>query len=216
MGIFSFFRSRNEDHSAKVAKDRLQVLIAHERTFKFFIPSMKRANPNVTILLYQKGSTVEDDLGDAYPPTWYLRDADGNKSMEVFDLINSEWRAASPAQDIQHLTDPKSLLFGDGPESGFAWDLMSVTLSYAADLVPEIADDIVNVDRAMRWGFSWSHGPFELLDLIGPAQFTERLRAEHREVPKMLALLEASGSASFYQDDTFFGTDSQYHQIPPE
>ncbi len=144
------------------------------------------------------------------------RDADGNKSMEVFDLINSEWRAASPAQDIQHLTGPKSLLFSDGPESAFAWDLMSVTLSYAADLVPEIADDIVNVDRAMRWGFSWSHGPFELLDLIGPAQFTERLRAEHREVPKMLALLEASGSSSFYQDDTFFGTDSQYHQIPPE
>ena len=59
-------------------------------------------------------------------------------------------------------------------------DVLGGTLIYAADLVPEIAGDIVNVDRAMRWGFAWRHGPFELIDRIGPAKLIALLRHEGR------------------------------------
>ena len=58
---------------------------------------------------------------------------------------------------------------------------MSRTLAYACSLVPEIADDIAAVDGAMRLGYNWKWGPFELLDRIGPAWFRDRLAADgHR------------------------------------
>lgn len=144
------------------------------------------------------------------------KDADGNKSMEVFNLQDESWRDfVKPSLD-DSLSDAGSLLFSDSAEGEFSWQLMSLTLAYAADLVPEIADDIVNVDRAMRWGFSWAKGPFELLDEIGTEKFIDRLKKENRKVPAMLALLADSGQQHFYKDGQFFGTDGQYHSIPAE
>jgi 3-hydroxyacyl-CoA dehydrogenase len=52
----------------------------------------------------------------------------------------------------------------------FAWKSIRDTLIYAVNRIPEIADDIVNVDNAMRWGFNWEIGPFEMLDAIGVAE----------------------------------------------
>lgn len=93
---------------------------------------------------------------------------------------------------------------------------MSNTLAYAADLVPEIADDIVNIDRAMRWGFNWQQGPFEMIDEIGAARFAEKLNAEGRDTPRMLKVLADAGKESFYDGDRFLGTDGEYHKIPSE
>ena len=64
---------------------------------------------------------------------------------------------------------------------------MSKTLGYGASLVPEIADDIVAIDAAMRDGYNWKYGPFELLDQIGVAWFVDRLHAENRACTALLA-----------------------------
>ncbi len=69
----------------------------------------------------------------------------------------------------------------------YAWRVMSKTLSYAASLVPEISDDIVAIDAAMREGYNWKYGPFELLDQIGVGWFVDKLRAENLPVPTLLA-----------------------------
>src|SRR3546814_4319326 len=74
---------------------------------------------------------------------------------------------------------------------------MSQTLAYAASLVPEIADDIPSVDRAMRLGYNWKHGPFELLDQLGADDVAERLMEEGRAVP--LLLQQAAEAGSFYR-----------------
>src|SRR3546814_9912558 len=66
----------------------------------------------------------------------------------------------------------------------FAWAVMSQTLAYAASLVPEIADDIPSVDRAMRLGYNWKFGPFELLDQLGADDVAARLMEEGRAVPR--------------------------------
>jgi len=68
----------------------------------------------------------------------------------------------------------------------YAWRVLSRTLSYAAALVPEISDDIAAVDAAMRDGYNWKMGPFELLDQIGVRWFVDKLRSEKREVPPLL------------------------------
>ncbi len=69
----------------------------------------------------------------------------------------------------------------------YAWRVLSKTLSYAASLIPEISDDIVAIDVAMRDGYNWKYGPFELLDQIGVAWFVDKLHAEKQAVPKILA-----------------------------
>ena len=94
-------------------------------------------------------------------------------SKETFDLLAGAWR---PALDVapDH-GDIRSLFESDDAEGRFAWALMGGTLAYAAALVPEISGDIVNVDRAMRWGFAWKQGPFELLDALDPAAVITRL-----------------------------------------
>ncbi len=87
---------------------------------------------------------------------------------------------------------------------------------YAAGLVGQIADDIVNIDRAMRWGFAWKQGPFQLLDVLGPGRVIARLEAEGAACPKMLAVLKEAGAASFYRGDgaDYLGLDGAYHPVP--
>ena len=69
----------------------------------------------------------------------------------------------------------------------YAWRVLSKTLSYAAGLIPEIADDPVAIDTAMRSGYNWQYGPFELLDQIGVDWFVDKLRAENQIAPPLLA-----------------------------
>ncbi len=93
----------------------------------------------------------------------------------------------------------KAIAFSDDRGGKLAWDTLSRSLCYAANLLGEIADDVVSIDRAMRWGFNWQLGPFELWDALGVAAVAERLKSEGREVPAAVQKLLASGKSSFYE-----------------
>jgi 3-hydroxyacyl-CoA dehydrogenase len=80
----------------------------------------------------------------------------------------------------------------------FAWAVLSKTLVYCANLVGEIADDIVNIDRAMRWGFNWELGPFEVWDALGVKKTAERMQQDGLVVPEWVLSMLASGRESFY------------------
>jgi 3-hydroxyacyl-CoA dehydrogenase len=135
-----------------------------------------------------------------------VRHEDGSKTKETFDLRTEQWRESS-APDVEGVTtDMGAVVFEDSLQGRLAWEVFGGTLLYAADLVPEIADDIANVDNAIRWGFNWQRGPFEMLDHLGPAAVLARIEAEGGNVPSMLAVLAESGSDSFY---TGIGSDRQ-------
>jgi 3-hydroxyacyl-CoA dehydrogenase len=142
--------------------------------------------------------------------------SDGSRLKESFDLDSGTWRAAAAVELPPEHREAASLLFAEGAAGRFAWEVMGGTLCYAADLLPEIADDIVNVDRAMRWGFNWTNGPFELLDAVGPARVIARLEGERAPVPRMLRLLRDSGERSFYRDEgrAYLGLDGAFHPTP--
>jgi 3-hydroxyacyl-CoA dehydrogenase len=97
----------------------------------------------------------------------------------------------------------------------YAWRVLSKVLSYAASLVPDIHDRIHAVDEAMRLGYAWKYGPFELIDRIGGAWFAERLRAENMAVPP---LLEAAGDQPFYRTENgvlqYRTTEGEYLDLP--
>ncbi len=126
---------------------------------------------------------------------------DGSKRRETFDLTTEEWRDTVDP-DLEGVPgDLGAVLFEDSPQGRLAWDVFGGTLRYAAGLVPEIADDVVNIDNAIRWGFNWVEGPFELLDTLGPERVIDKIRAEGAELPVMLGVLAESGSSTFYRTD---------------
>jgi 3-hydroxyacyl-CoA dehydrogenase len=148
---------------------------------------------------------------------------DGTKRSETFDLLSEQWREATEPNfdgvDGGALSDPGAVMFDDSEQGRMAWQIFGGTLRYAAGLVPEIADDIVNIDNAIRWGFNWMYGPFELLDHIGADRVIAKIRAEDAALPAMLQVLADSGSSTFYRttnDDTreYLGRNGSWCAVP--
>jgi 3-hydroxyacyl-CoA dehydrogenase len=83
----------------------------------------------------------------------------------------------------------------------FIWGGLSEMCLYAGRRMPEISDRIVDVDRAMRWGFAWELGPFESVDAIGLPAFAEQIRKEGRALPLIFEKALASGRKSFYESE---------------
>jgi 3-hydroxyacyl-CoA dehydrogenase len=83
----------------------------------------------------------------------------------------------------------------------FLWHSLSETCSYAARRVREISDRVEDVDRAMRWGFGWELGPFQIMDTLGMPAFAAQIKKEGRELPPAIEKLLASGRNSFYASE---------------
>jgi 3-hydroxyacyl-CoA dehydrogenase len=125
---------------------------------------------------------------------------DGKKIREALDLQSGAYRDLQKA-NLQSLTagarDLRALLSHEDRGGRYAWSVMSKTLAYAASLIPEIADTPAEVDEAMRLGYAWSLGPFELIDAVGPSWFAEKLSQWGEKVPPLLA--QAAQSGGFYR-----------------
>ncbi|KIP21161.1 putative 3-hydroxyacyl-CoA dehydrogenase [Anoxybacillus ayderensis] len=95
----------------------------------------------------------------------------------------------------------KALVYANDRAGQLLWNILSPTLLYSAELLGEIADDIVAIDRAMKWGFGWELGPFETWDAIGVKQSVEKMKAEGRQVPSWVEDMLASGHETFYKHE---------------
>ena len=89
---------------------------------------------------------------------------------------------------------------GDGRAGQFLWKLFRDFMIYAARMVPEISERIVEIDRAMRWGYGFTLGPFELWDALGVGETVERMRSEECAIPENVEIMLASGARSFYEN----------------
>ncbi|MFT0860422.1 3-hydroxyacyl-CoA dehydrogenase NAD-binding domain-containing protein [Ancylobacter sp. G4_0304] len=140
----------------------------------------------------------------------------GGKRKEAIDLATGAYRASSKAElpELAAACSPRAVFDLEGRLGDYAWQVMSATLVYAAGLVGEASDDILAIDEAMRLGYNWKWGPFELVDRIGGTYVVDRLRAEGRPMP---ALLESLGGRSFYRIENgkrqALGTDGVYRDI---
>ena len=125
---------------------------------------------------------------------------DGEQGREVLNIASGEYEAASrlnlPLAERAEREGVAVLLEDEGRYGEFAWRVLSRTLSYAASLIPEVGDDPVGIDDAMKLGYNWIQGPFEMLDAIGVDAFVARLERDGMAVPPYLA--EAAG-AGFYR-----------------
>jgi 3-hydroxyacyl-CoA dehydrogenase len=92
----------------------------------------------------------------------------------------------------------------------FLWAALSDLWTYSANRVPEISDSIVEIDRAMRLGFNWELGPFELWDAAGVEATVARMKKEGRSVPANVEKLLAAGQKSWYADDPIAASGRKY------
>ncbi len=109
-------------------------------------------------------------------------------------------------------------LEGGAPPKGdkagaFLWSALSDLWNYSANCVPEISDSIVEIDRAMRMGFNWELGPFELWDAAGIETTVNRMKREGRTVAANVEKLLASGKHSWYTDDAKIPSGRAYWEL---
>lgn len=109
-----------------------------------------------------------------------------------FPSLRATRRAGDPAERIRVLTG------ADDRGGELAWELTKRTLAYAASLLPAIADDLVSVDNAMKWGFGWEAGPFETWDAMGVEATAARMEAEGTPVAAWVEEMLAAGCPTFY------------------
>jgi 3-hydroxyacyl-CoA dehydrogenase len=144
-----------------------------------------------------EGSTGRKGKGGFYR---LEKKADGSRVKESIDLRTGSYGPSVKArlESVEAARIGKLRALVEHPDKGgqYAWRVLAHTLSYAASLVPEIADSITAVDEAMRLGYAWKYGPFELIDRLGTGWFTEKLRATGMAVPP---LLEKAAGRPFYK-----------------
>ena len=111
----------------------------------------------------------------------------------------------------------KLLTYADDRAGELLWHVLAPTLRYAAQLHGEIADDIVAIDNAMKWGFGWTQGPFEIWDALGVAQSVEKMKAEGHDIPAFVEKMLADGFTTFYSEldgDLAYYNGAGYEKVP--
>lgn len=111
----------------------------------------------------------------------------------------------------------KTLTYANDRTGELLWNIFAPTLIYSAKLHGEIADNIVEIDNAMKWGFGWAQGPFELWDAIGIKQSVEKMTAEGREIPTFVESLLSQKFESFYSEidgDLAYYNGTEYVKVP--
>jgi 3-hydroxyacyl-CoA dehydrogenase len=143
-----------------------------------------------------------------------LNRANGGKTKEAIDLATGLYRPERKPEPTELHGDLRALLSSDTKVGRYAWRVLGQTLAYAATLVPEATDNINAIDEAMRLGYNWRWGPFELIDRLGASWFAGKLEQHGLPVP---ALLGVARDKSFYRllegRRQFLGTDGAYHDI---
>ena len=191
-GVFGLFDLIGIDLMPLIAKEMLSTLPEND-AFR---------------TLYQEPELVKKMIADGYTGRkgkggfYRIRKEGEKKIKEVIDLKTGEYKAQGGKVDLPSIEAAKkgfqALVTADDIGGKYAWAVLSGTLHYAASLIPEISDDISGIDDAMRMGYNWKYGPFEMIDKLGVDWFAEKLKAEGKTVP---AILDKAAGKTLYMVD---------------
>ena len=149
-------------------------------------------------------------LGDKTGQGFYKKSKDAEGKRQILSLdygamdYTPQERVSLPALDaaknVSGVPGKLKTLYYAGDAGGqFTFRTLSETLIYSANRIPEIADDIVNVDHALKWGFARKLGPFECWDAIGVEKSVARMKEAGYRIPAWVQEMLDAGNASFYK-----------------
>jgi 3-hydroxyacyl-CoA dehydrogenase len=173
-------------------------------------------------------------LGDKTGQGFYKKTGKGeNKEIQVLDWKTLEYHplekprfpAVEAAKNIEDLGERLRTLLRSSDRAGkFLWKVFSDLFLYSAEMIPEISDRVVEIDRAMRWGYANKLGPFELWDTLGFVDVITRLETERRPLAAGVKKALSHGVFSLYKhadkqgrpETTYFDFHTQgYQPIEP-
>ena len=191
----------------------LMPLIAE--AMKHYVPASEayhrlNAKPDLMKKMIDDGYTGRKGKGGFFKME---KSESGKKQMFAIDLATGEYH---PVQKDVGLASAQSkniaeLLAAKDKGAEYARDVMVTSLHYAASLLGEIADDIDSIDKAMRFGYSWKFGPFELIDQIGTEPFAAYCEALSLDVP---AIIQQANGETLYQDNTQLMLSGEFAELP--
>jgi 3-hydroxyacyl-CoA dehydrogenase len=211
-GIFGLGDLTGIDLAPHINASMLRLLPKDDAFVKGFDP--KGRLPQLIEGMIKGGYTGRKGKGG-----FYRRENEaGEKVREALDLATGEYRPEQKARLESAKAGRKGLravVEHEDKGGEYAWAVLSRVLSYAAEHGPAISDSVRDVDAAMRTGYAWKWGPFEQLDMLGPKWFAERLKAEGKPVPELIAKV---GDGTFYREKNgvaeYFAYDGSYKPVP--
>lgn len=159
------------------------------------------------------GEMVEHGLiGNKAGKGFYTKEkGDKGKTYYVVDPETLEYEKQQPVtyETIENAKNAgkssalrlRFLVEQDDEVGRFVWQIQKELMLYAANRIPEIADSVEEVDRAMQWGFNWELGPFQRWDAIGVRYAAERIENEGETVPDSIKKMLKDGREQFYDYD---------------
>jgi 3-hydroxyacyl-CoA dehydrogenase len=143
------------------------------------------------------------------------------KTLEYHPRLKPKFPALDMAKNVEDTGARVRMLLGlegSGPQKSdkagaFLWAALSDLWTYSANRIPEISDTIVEIDRAMKLGFNWEMGPFELWDAAGLEATVARMKKEGMPVAANVEKLLARGQKSWYADDPKTGSGRAYFDL---
>jgi 3-hydroxyacyl-CoA dehydrogenase len=207
-GVFGLLDLVGIDLMPHVLASMRSTLDAHDAFREY------EATPALIERMIADGYTGRKGKGGFYR----LERSGGERVKQVIDLADGSYHPARrPRPDCVEAARSgglRALVEHPDPTGAYAWRVLSRTLTYAASLVPEIADDVAAVDAAMRLGYNWTYGPFELADRLGTGWLAERLADDGVEVPE---LLRTAAGRPFYQVEAgslaHLAVDGDYRRV---
>ena len=191
-GVFGLYDLIGIDLMSDVAKSLVSILpgddVFHE------------VSTEIPVMVKMIG---EGHTGNKGTKGGFYRSVDGSNNRETLDFAGFSYRdfdenKPQVAIEAELAGDFTKLLVNDDKYGQYAWEILSRTLCYAANLVPDVNESLVAVDDAMKLGYNWLQGPMEMIDAIGVDNFIARLELEGRDVP---AFVKTAAGKSFYRVD---------------
>jgi 3-hydroxyacyl-CoA dehydrogenase len=183
------------DVSAQVRKNLLENLPEKEKEY-FQAPS------------FLQEMVTKQWLGQKTKQGFYKRvKQEGKEETLVLDYEKLDYRpqqkvnlpSVEMAKNIDDVRERVKTLVSSPDRGGqFAWKVLKKTLLYSAEKIPEVADDVLSIDRGMKWGYNWELGPFEIWDAIGLKSSVKRMEKEGDKIPALVERILSKDLSSFY------------------
>jgi len=133
-------------------------------------------------------------------------------TFEYAPVVKPELASLAAAKAAKSVPEKVTAFFeGDDKGAQFVWKHLTGLFLYAASKIPEVSDDVLNMDRALNWGYNHQMGPFQLFSALDLPKYIGRMKAEGMNVPAWIDEMLAAGITSFYKSEA--GVDS-YYSIP--
>lgn len=184
------------DTLVHVARQSHEALVDDERREIFAIP------PLLTEMVSRKW------LGGKTGQGFYKKQRDqilqlDLKTMQYVPLAKPKFPSIGSTKGVDDVDERiRRMVAGNDRAAALARTVIFESLSYAAARLGEIADDVLDIDRAMRWGFGWERGPFETWDALGVRETADKMKADGLALPKWVIDRLAAGEDRFYRRES--------------